>query len=155
MAFGIRNGWKIMDIQKLKYVRPNVQVVYGEYPPNFDKIKATFPMAGASTVYAYGERIFVPSGEEIEPEILAHEMVHCERQLSMGIAEWWDKYMADEQFRLAEEVLAHQVEYSFLRGLYPGACRKKEILDHVAGKLSHPLYGSMCGMKRARELVKR
>ena len=60
-----------METPKVKYVAPTVQVVYGEYPPNFDQIKAVFPMAGASTIFAYGDKIFVPSGNEIAPEILA------------------------------------------------------------------------------------
>lgn len=142
---------------KVNLVHATVEIVYGERPPNFDKIKAVFPLVEElpGVIYAYGDKIFVPSGKEIPPEILAHERIHCERQIKMGVETWWDQYLVDLKFRFDEELLAHKVEYSFLRGLYPGAHRKKSILEHVATKLSHPLYGGMVSKKRAMEVIKR
>lgn len=139
----------------LNPVAPNVEIVYGERPPNFDKILAVFPLAmSPSVIFAYGDKIFVPGGKEIPPEILAHERVHCERQLMMGVEAWWDRYLIDPRFRYEEELLAHQVEYSFLRGLYPGQARKKSILKHVAGKLSSRLYGAMVSLEQAKKALK-
>ena len=143
-----------MEKTKLNYVAPQVEVIYGEYPPIIDQIKEVFPLANENTIFAYGEKIFIPSGKKIPPEILAHEKVHCERQLKIGLKEWWDKYLVDQHFRFQEELIAHQVEYQFLRGLYPGAHRKHAILEHVAKKLSHEIYGNLCSLKRAKELVK-
>lgn len=143
-----------METPKVQIVHCDPKVIYNEFPPNIDQIKAVFPLACESTVFAYGDKIYVPSGVEIPPEILAHERIHCERQLAIGLDQWWDQYFFDKQFRLVEEVIAHQVEYQFLRGLYPGAHRKHAILEHVAKKLSHEIYGNLCSLKRAKELVK-
>lgn len=140
--------------EKLNYVAPKVEIVYGEYPPIFDRIKEVFPLAGKTTIFAFGDKIYVPGADTIDPEILAHERVHCERQLKIGVLEWWAMYLQDKNFRLNEEVLAHRVEYSFLRGLFPGREKRNAILCHVAGKLAHPLYGRMVTMKYAKELVK-
>lgn len=139
----------------LNPVAPNVEIVYGERPPNFDKIRKVFPLSIApGVVFSYGDKIFVNSKNELPPEILAHERVHCERQLAMGVEAWWDQYLVDPQFRYKEELLAHQVEYTFLRGLYPGQARKKSILKHVAGKLSSRLYGPMVSLEQAKKALK-
>ena len=139
----------------LNPVAPQVEVIYNERPPNFDKILAVFPLAASpGVIFAYGDKIYVPSGKEIPPEILSHERVHCERQLNIGVEAWWDQYLADPRFRYEEELLAHKVEYSFLRGLYPGQARKQAILSHVARKLSARLYGGMVTMEQAKRALK-
>ncbi len=140
---------------KLNPVAIQAEVIYGERPPNFDKIMAVFPLAGnPGVIFAYGDKIYVPSGKEIPPEILAHERVHCERQLKIGVEAWWNFYLLDPKFRYEEELLAHKVEYTFLRGLYPGQARKQSILNHVAGKLSAKLYGGMCSLNQAKKALK-
>jgi len=144
-----------MENQKVSIAPLEVEVVYGEYPPNIDQIQAVFPMAMKDgVIFAYGRKVFVPSGRKIPPEILAHERIHCERQIDMGVEEWWTQYMADPVFRYHEELLAHRVEYSFLRGLYPGQDAKHRALEHVATKLAHPLYGGLVSKKRAKEDLK-
>ncbi len=139
----------------LNPVAPQVTVIYNERPPNFDKILAVFPLAiSPDVIFAYGDKIYVPSGNELPPEILAHERVHCERQLMMRVETWWDQYLADPRFRYEEELMAHKVEYSFLRGLYPGQARKQAILSHVAQKLSARLYGGMVTLNQAKKALK-
>lgn len=139
----------------LNPVAPAVEVIYGQRPPNFDKILQVFPMAVMpGVVFAYGDKIYIPSGADIAPEILSHERVHCERQIVMGVEAWWDRYLIDPRFRYEEELLAHKVEYSFLRGLYPGQARKQAILSHVAQKLSAKLYGSMVTLEQAKRALK-
>ena len=144
-----------MEDTKVNYVAPQVEVIYDEYPPIFDRIKEAFPLAGEKTIFAYGDKVYVPSGKQIPPEILAHEKIHCERQMKMGLAAWWDQYLVDPHFRFKEELIAHQVEYHFLRNLHPGKKYKGSIIEHVAKKLSNPLYGGMCSFRRAVELLKK
>lgn len=85
-------------------------MVFIERPPNYDRILAAFPNAGKKGVlFAYGPNIFNPSDVFIPEWLLAHERKHCERQFDPE--QWWDRYIADSEFRYNEELLAHVEEY--------------------------------------------
>ncbi len=113
-------------------------------PPNFVAIKAVFPQANEkTTVFAFGEFIYVPSGSDLAPEILEHELVHCERQLKQGVDEWWAQYLTDPEFRYEEELLAHRAELKKLCELYPNRRQRRYFIQHVAKKLSAQLYGRL------------
>ena len=48
-----------------------IRVIY-ERPPNFDKIVQFFPLATRiTTVFSYGDRIYVPEGKPLPREIVA------------------------------------------------------------------------------------
>ncbi len=147
-----------MKQEKVMASAKEVEIVY-DYPPNIAEIIKEFPMAAThkGVVFAYGDKIYAPTLDQTKPfpaEILAHERIHCERQLAIGVELWWQFYIKDYNFRYKEELLAHRVEYSFLRKLYPGKKNKIQVLDHVARKLSNPLYGSMVSLKKAKEDLK-
>jgi hypothetical protein len=115
-------------------------------PPNFDQIREKFPDAEkAGVIFAYGIDIYNPSGDEIPACLLAHEKVHCGRQLSMdfgrAVTGWWDLYLNDPDFRYQEELLAHVAEYKaqaapFVRD---GNARAR-LLQSTARRLIAPLY---------------
>ena len=121
-------------------------------PPNFAQIVAVFPMARAPTViFAYAPNIYVPSGKEIPPALVAHETVHIERQQKIGVELWWEKYLADPQFRFDEELLAHRAEFRATRTL---THRQEEVaLKIIAKKLAAPLYGRMVKTEEAMRLI--
>lgn len=109
-------------------------------PPNFDQIVKVFPLAvGEGVIFAYGDRIYVPSGNKLPPELYAHELVHCNRQLGIGTENWWGQYLEDEEFRYQEELLSHRKE---LEVLCIGASRqvRRSALNVIAKKLSAQLY---------------
>ena len=89
-----------------------------ERPPNFDQIVAAFPDAvNPGVIFAYGDTIYNPSGQVIPPALMAHESVHCKRQLETvgrvltGPEAWWSAYTNDVDFRYGEELLAHVAEF--------------------------------------------
>lgn len=129
------------------------EIVYGEFPPNFDFIRAHFPLAGKRTVFSYGDKIYVPSGIKLSPAIHAHELVHCGRQLELGLAIWWEKYVTDVHFRYWEELLAHRAEYQHLIKDAPGRPWRRKALSEIARKLSHPLYGPMVTFNQAKKAI--
>jgi len=125
----------------------------GAYPPNIDAIEKVFPMARKpGVVFAYGKVIYVPSGKVLSPEILRHELVHCTRQQQFGLDAWWDFYLRDDAFRYNEELLAHRAEYKEICEQH-GMTRqqRKQILKHVAKKLSAALYGKMVTFEKAKK----
>lgn len=123
------------------------------FPPNFIRLAEVFPIRGKQgIIYAYGNRIYNPSGVKVLPWVLEHEKVHCERQFEVGIGIWWDAYVAFPDFRLSEEVLAHRKEWSMTQDLI--SCRDRmHYLDMMVDRLSSSLYGNLVTSEQARTLI--
>lgn len=65
--------------------------------------------------------------------------------------------MTEPEFRLAEEIPAHQVEYRAFCENHtngPGRNARRLALHHVAARLSSPLYGRLVSYEAARRLIK-
>lgn len=127
------------------------------YPPNYKDIRTAFPwiVGRPGIVFAYGDRIYNPTGGILPPHVLAHEGVHCTRQFVFGISyvgSWWKKYIADEKFRLNEEVLAHRVEWQEYRANH-NFKENAQYLEMMCDRLSGKIYGHMCSREKARELI--
>lgn len=146
-----------------------VQLVRVERPPLFAEIDAKFHIADKPILFAWGDTIYNPCGVPINPELHAHEAVHGARQLDylartdpgpwqgQTIEAWWREYIDNTNFRLAEEILAHRAEYQHYVMHNPnGRVRnnRRMVLDHIARKLSSPLYGRLCGYHYARVQIK-
>lgn len=114
------------------------------YPPNFADIAKVFPVKGKpGIIYAWGDRIYNPTGITIPDYLLAHERVHGVRQASgHSIRGWWQAYIESPEFRLAEEILAHRAEYRAYRDS-PKTTGVPNYLAMMAMRLSGPLYGNL------------
>lgn len=127
-------------------------------PPNYDQIAAVFPIERfPGAFFCYGDTIYNPSGSVIPPALLAHESVHSQRQTSLRIAgnpeRWWEFYLADPAFRLAEELPAHRAEWQHFCGQGYGRGERRRYLSQIAQRLSSPLYGSLVTKDKARSLI--
>lgn len=134
-----------------------MRVVY-TVPPLFAEIDAAFNVKGKPVIFCFGQVIYNPEKVQITRELHAHEFVHGERQREQGTVEdWWHRYIADPEFRLAEEIPAHQMEYlTFCQDNEMGRLRtaRRLYLNAVAGKLSSPLYGNLISREKARSIIK-
>lgn len=119
-----------------------MRVIVGK-PPLWEAIDSTFHVAGKPVIFSWGPVIFNPMGVSISRELMAHEAIHGERQGDdeAGILRWWDRYILDPAFRLAEELPAHQAEYRAYCKRH-GSGRDK-FLRGVAERLASPLYGNL------------
>lgn len=120
------------------------------FPPNFPAIFRVFPGAySASVIFAYAPDIYTMSPKGVTPEIIAHEMVHIERQLAYpgGVEAWWARYLWDVEWRYNEELVAHQAEYRHLAGM--SRQLRRSALKEIAKKLAAPLYGNMVTVAQA------
>lgn len=112
-----------------------------EPPPCYAEIIAAFPFATRpGTYFCYGRAIFIPTGRaDVSKHLMEHEEVHAKRQeLHGGPARWWLDYIHDTQFRLNEELLAHQAEVAHFDGRPRGI--RRIALRNAAHRLSSPLY---------------
>jgi len=128
-----------------------------DYPPNIDEVAAVYPMAKTmhGVIFSYGEAIYNPSGQDLPPEILAHEMVHCVRQLKHpeGVQGWWQQYLTNAEFCYNEELLAHKAEYASICERHPSRQTRRQALRHVAKKLSSALYGKVVTFEKAKKAL--
>ena len=44
-----------------------------DFPPIYDEIKTVFPMSGRGVIFAWGNKIYNPSGVYIPLQLIAHE----------------------------------------------------------------------------------
>jgi hypothetical protein len=127
-----------------------MEIVKNQYPPNYLDIVKVFPSARRpGVVFAYGDKIYVPSGNDISHHLKVHEAVHGIRQKELGVAFWWEKYLTDKRFRYHEELMAHRAEY--LSIIREGANRNQRrlALKAIASRLASPLYGCGGGWSKA------
>ena len=129
-------------------------VISHEYPPNMIAIAKAFPVDDL-TVYTYGSTLYAPHATNIPEDLLVHEETHS-RQQGLEPALWWDKYIADPQFRLKMELGAYRAQYRFYKKL-PQARQNPpafKLLLTLARDLSGPLYGHLVDYYTAIALIK-
>ena len=138
---------------------PSEQIqIVKTYPPNIAAIRAKFPAVAnrRGLLFAYGDVLHNPDGVEIANHLIRHELVHVLQQRDVGGPEkWWDLYLADQDFRLRNELTAHIAEYqSFCSGPPPRNRRARYAhLDTIAERLSSRIYGYMIRRQAAKNAI--
>lgn len=129
--------------------------VVAEKPPIYDEADRIFAIAGRPVIFAWGTIIYNPHGADVTPELLAHEVVHGERQgrTEELIHAWWRSYFDDTQFRFNEEVLAHRAEYKRRKERCKDRNALTRYLVGISMRLSSPLYGSLVSQPQAMKLI--
>lgn len=126
------------------------------FPPNYTEIAKVFPVAGKPGIlYAWGDKLYNPSGVQVSPWLMAHEETHGRQQQAVDIPLWWRRYIDDPWFRLDQEIEAHRKEWQEYLDLMQGANPKhvNQYLDLIASRLSSPLYGNLITFDRAVEEI--
>ena len=112
-----------------------------KFPPNIGAICKAFELGdGAQIFFAYAPDIYNPSGVDMPRWIVEHERVHIARQ-GDNPAAWWDRYIADPEFRYDEELWAHVREYEYRRGGKDGRRMSQHaLMEQTIARLLAPLY---------------
>ena len=127
-------------------------MVVNELPPLFDEINAAFNVLGKPVIFAFGDKIFNPEGVHIPQSLIIHEQVHGARQ-GDDVEGWWRRYIDEPEFRLAEEITAHQFEYLSLIGPNASRHERRGALKSVAKRLSGGLYGDLISPAKAKKAI--
>ena len=83
---------------------------------------------------------------------MTHERVHSKQQGADPLA-WWDRYIADVEFRFAQELEAHRAEWRAWLRLPPQSSRAPRLHGVIGMRLAGPLYGKMVRFAEARDLI--
>ena len=124
------------------------------FPPNIEAIKKVFPIM-KNAVYTYGDTIYAPGIKFYLPEdLIVHEQTHYFQQIKfLTVDEWWEKYLKNESFRVAQEVMAYKKQYqNFKMGRPRSEFRK--FARQLAKDLSGPMYGNCIDFAEALSIIK-
>ena len=131
-------------------------IIVRDRPPMFAEMVKAFPAAaGHGVLFAWGNRIYNPSGVPVSRQLYAHEEIHHQQQGDKddGIAEWWRTYLGNKRFRFEQELPAHQAEYRAYRPGRSGFSRAG-YLHKVASCMASDLYGGIVTYQEAVTLIK-
>lgn len=121
-------------------------------PPNniYDRCREKFGVNwDDGVVFTYGDTIYCKY--DVPADIQAHEAVHIRQQALVGKDIWWERYLADKDFRLSQEVEAYKEQWKYLVANADRNYRKmmkKHILDSMVR-----MYDGMVTLKEAEALV--
>lgn len=123
------------------------------HPPIYAQCAEKFDLTG-DEIFCYGDTIFNPGGGFIPPHLIAHEKVH-RRQQGKDVEGWWEHYLSDDDdWRLGQELEAHQVEYREYCLRHKDRNKRALYLATIAGRLASPMYGNIIDQKTASRRIK-
>lgn len=125
-----------------------------DYPPNLETIDRAFDIRGKPILFAFGDTIYNPTNAGVSRQLLVHESVHGVRQGGDPLG-WWERYIEEPSFRLAEEIPAHRAEYQAYCQLGNNRKNRRMYFNVVASRLSSPLYGKLISFQGAAAMLKR
>lgn len=135
-----------------EYDEPPVEVRQ-EFPPNIDRIREKFPLQGGE-IFAWDGVVY--TGDDgptaLPPELIAHEKVHFRQQAGKP-AEWWDRYIDDDEFRFEQEREAHVAEIKEFNRHNKDRNKRAYFKRRVAMRLAGPLYGNDLSISEAMSLL--
>ena len=125
--------------------------IVDDWPPNIEDIRAVLPVSDRN-IFAYDGKIYNPGGGEITKELVAHEKVHFAQQGKLSDL-WWEKFLEDPAFRLAQEMPAHRAEYVEYCRTNFDRNRRVVFLRILGKRLADPMYGGIIGVKEAMRKI--
>jgi hypothetical protein len=124
-----------------------------DYPPNIEALRSAFKLSGQE-IFTYGDTVFNPTGLALSPELRAHEEVHIFQQSFTDVERWWERYLAEPEFRLEQELEAHRVEYKTFCDRNKDRNARSIYLIRIATRLASPMYGNIIGVREASRRIR-
>ena len=128
-----------------------------ENPPNYEEIIKHFPVEeNKNVVFTYGDTLYAPNLKEneiISDHLKAHESTHTAQQGDKP-DNWWDKYIADVDFRLSQEVEAYHNQYMFIKSRY-GTNTANKMVVQLASDLISEIYQFDLTYNTAEKMIKK
>lgn len=125
-----------------------------EYPPNYQAIRDRLNLGDADVVFSYYPHIYNPQGHNIGADLMLHEQIHLAEQKAVGTAQWWNKYLSDDNFRFDAELRAFSAQYAFGLKTFLRKVSDK-MLDDFSANLSNGIYGKHKSFGEVNALIRR
>lgn len=128
--------------------------IKNEKPPIWEEAHKHFKIDDGKTFYTYGRCIYNPAGLKLPDHIVAHEKVHMAQQEAIGGPDiWWEKYFADPEFRMHEELEAYREQYRFYKNIHQNRRKREIFLEEIAKHLSSGMYGLGIEQGEAEDMI--
>lgn len=124
-----------------------------DYPPNYKVLREVFKLSGEE-IFTYGDTVFNPTGNALSRELRAHEQVHIWQQENTNVERWWERYVADPEFRLEQELEAHRIEFQTFCMTNKDRNARNAYLIRIARRLASPMYGNVISHQEAIKRIK-
>lgn len=107
-----------------------------------------------NTVFTYGTNIYTRN--MLEEPLYRHEVLHVIQQMQMegGPDAWWDEYIKNPEFRLAQELDAYRVQYRTAKKFIKDRNHLFKYLHDISITLSGQMYGNLLSTQEALKLIK-
>lgn len=133
--------------------------IVDDLPPNYWDITEAIPEVHnwirRGVVFAWSGTIYAPGSHGVLPVyVVEHEKFHFLQQDGEPAA-WWQRYLADPQFRLEQEIEAHAVEHAVYCRQERDRNRRAQHLAGCARRLSGPLYGRLGSFSDIMRAIKK
>lgn len=125
-----------------------------ELPPNYEAIAKTLN-PNENTVFTYGNTLYAPNitdDKQIEDHLWIHEETHEKQQINPQ--KWWNRYIAEPEFRMDQELEAYGNQYAFVCKKNLNAKIKKGFLERIASDLCSSLYGNLLTQAEAESKIR-
>lgn len=120
--------------------------------PFYDQCRSLFGVdIDTGTVFTYGDTIHARCG--VPPDLYEHEQTHSIQQERMGKDLWWKTYLADEKFRMKQELEAYRKQYWFFCTQTRDRNRRAVFLHKIASDLSGTMYGNILTLQEAKTRI--
>lgn len=112
------------------------------WPPNIEQIRSALDISNVKPVFTYGDTMYNPYGHKVDRALEAHEETHIKQQEKAGGPDkWWERYLAEPEFRAAQEIAAYRQHLRSLRKLTKDRKYVAWVVNEWAGSLSGAMYG--------------
>lgn len=126
-------------------------------PAVFEKIKEAFPFVTddfwkKGVLIAYDGKIYC--SKKPSQDSIVHEETHLEQQKRIGGSDiWWEKYLHEKEFRLAQELEAYGRQFRFMDKHYNNKRWIEMAKDFHIKSLCSPQYGEMISVEEAKRIL--
>lgn len=141
-----------------KVARPHI-TVSDQKPPVWPDLVNKFGVkweteGGKAVVVAYGDTIHC--SQEPSDDVIQHELIHLEQQgyTKDGAKKWYERYIAEPEFRLDQELQAYRAQYKFAKDFVKDRNKLNTYLNRLARDLSGEMYGNLVTGVEARRLIR-
>lgn len=119
--------------------------------PILQNIKENFPaIDDKRVIIAYGDSIYTDGVVNYLKVI--HENTHLKQQKELDKDKWWDKYIADPEFRLSQEVEAYSNEAKAAKETIKDRNTRYLYIRQIILDISSEMYGNIISYEKAKKL---
>lgn len=111
------------------------------WPPNIEKIRAALDISKVQPVFTYGDTMYNPYRHKVDRALEAHEETHVRQQAAIGVEAWWERYLAEPEFRASQEIAAYRAHLRGMRKLTRDGKYIAWLVNEWASSLCGAMYG--------------